>query len=95
MGKVLGFVGWPCAGKDEAAEYLEKNRGAYRFGHSDFIRACAAELGIEIRLTSQLSALFEAWADAEGYGWIAKLVSEQILEIWTRAPRAGRDLGRA
>lgn len=87
MGKVLGFVGWPCAGKDEAAEYLEKVHGAYRFGHSDFIRRHATNLGIEIRESSQLSALFEARARAQSYDWIARIVSEQILEIWTRDPR--------
>lgn len=88
MGQVLGFVGWPCAGKDEAAEYLVRAHGAYRFGHSDFIRELAAELGIKIHQTSQLSALFETWAAAEGYGWIARIVSEQVLEIWSRKPRA-------
>ncbi|MBI4592448.1 hypothetical protein HY733_03315 [Candidatus Uhrbacteria bacterium] len=88
MGQILGFVGWPCAGKDEAAEYLVRAHGAYRFGHSDFIREHAAELGIEIRETYQLSALFETRAAAEGYGWIARIVSEYVLEIWMREPRA-------
>lgn len=87
MGKVLGFVGWPCSGKDEAAGYLEGVHGAQRFGHSDFIRAYAESLDIQIRHTSELSALFEERAAVEGYGWIAQQVSEVILELWCQAPR--------
>lgn len=87
MGRLLGFVGWPCSGKDEAAGYLQGVRGAERFGHSDFIREYAAALGIQITHTSQLSAIFEARASAEGYGWIAELVTQRMLEVWAHDPR--------
>lgn len=87
MGRVLGFVGWPCAGKDEAAEYLQSVHEAVRFGHSDFIRRLAAEQGNWSPQTQQLSALFEAQAAQHGYGWIAKQVSEAVIELWTREPR--------
>ncbi|MEK7620396.1 MAG: AAA family ATPase [Patescibacteria group bacterium] len=87
MRRVIGFVGWPCAGKDEAAEYLQKVHGAQRFGHSDFIRKLAAQSGNWSPTTDQLSALFEERAANEGYGWIARQVQEAVVELWTREPR--------
>lgn len=87
MGTIIGFVGWPCSGKDEAAGYLERVRGAQRFGHSDFIREHAKLLGIEIKKTEQLSVLFEERAAVEGYGWIAELVTARTLEVWSRDPK--------
>lgn len=87
MGRIIGFVGWPCAGKDEAAEYLQKLHGAQRFGHSDFIRKLAAQGGNWSPTTDQLSALFEERAAAEGYGWIARQVQEAVIELWAREPR--------
>lgn len=87
MGRVLGFVGWPCAGKDEAVEYLRHTFQAHRFGHSDFIRRLAVEQGNWSPKTEELSALFEAQAAELGYGWIAEHVSQAIIELWTQAPR--------
>lgn len=88
MGRIFGFVGWPCAGKDEAAEYLQKLHKARRFGHSDFIRRLALKQGEEITSTDQLSAIFEAQAATEGYGWIARQVQEAVIELWRRQPKA-------
>lgn len=88
MGTIIGFVGWPCAGKDAAAEYLQLNHEAQWFGHSDFIRTVAAWGGNWSPTTGQLSALFEAQAAVNGYGWIARAVAERIIELWTRDPRA-------
>lgn len=82
MGMVIGIVGWPCAGKDEASEYLQETHGAIRLGHSDRIRELASRQGIWNPKTSDLSALFEAEADHSGYGWIASRISELVLERW-------------
>lgn len=87
MGYVFGFVGWPCAGKDEAAEYLQMVHGAHRFGHSDFIRKLAATQGNQDPTTDQLSAVFETQAAVNGYGWIAQQVKEAVIELWAREPR--------
>ena len=87
MRRVIGFVGWPCAGKDEAAEYLQRTHEAHRFGHSDFIRKLAAQSGNWSPETVQLSALFEEQAAVNGYGWIARQVQEAVVELWTREPR--------
>lgn len=87
MGRVIGFVGWPCAGKDEAAEYLQKFHEAQRFGHSDFIRRLAAQDGNWSPTTDQLSAIFEAQAAVNGYGWIARQVHDAVIELWAHEPR--------
>lgn len=88
MGRIFGFAGWPSAGKDEAAEYLQKLHKARRFGHSDFIRKLAATQGITDPLPpDQLSPIFEAQAAIEGYGWIARQVKESIIELWAREPK--------
>lgn len=87
MGRVIGLVGWPCAGKDEAAEYLSRVHRAYRFGHSDFIRKLAGQQGNQNPTTDQLSAVFEEQAAIEGYGWIARQVQEAVIELRAREPR--------
>lgn len=81
MGKIFGIVGWPCAGKDLAAEHLVASHQAARWGHSDRIREYALARGIEIRETAQLSALFEERAAQEGYGWIAQIVAERVRAL--------------
>jgi dephospho-CoA kinase len=88
MSRVLGFVGWPCAGKDEGAEYLERRHHALRFGHSNFIREIAREQGdTSVVPTEVLSLLFEARAAHAGYGWIARLVSERVQRMRETDPQ--------
>jgi len=84
MGRVLGLVGWPGAGKDLAAEYLQSSHNAVRWGHSDRIRELAVKRGVEIVDTSQLSALFEEQAAQEGYGWIAHNIAERVRDLRKR-----------
>ena len=87
MGRMFGFVGWPGAGKDEAADYLQSRYGARRFGHSDFIRTLAAQQGRQgILPTADLSPIFEDQAAKEGYGWIACQVAKAIRELWVEKP---------
>ncbi|TAL51097.1 hypothetical protein EPN81_00910 [Patescibacteria group bacterium] len=88
MGQVIGFVGWPCAGKDVAAGYLQRVYGARRFGHSDTIRKLAAEQGNMSPTTQHLSAVFEAQAAVNGYGWIARKVRNAIEHLWLEKPDA-------
>ena len=86
MGRMFGFVGWPGAGKDEAADYLQSRYGARRFGHSDFIRTLAAKQGNLEPKPEDLSAIFEAQAAVEGYGWIARQVAASVKELWEKKP---------
>lgn len=83
---VLGFVGWPCAGKDVAAEYFRRRYSAMWWGHSNFIRARAAEMKIESPTTDQLSALFEARASHQGHGWIARIVCDRVRKFREAEP---------
>lgn len=81
MNRVLGFVGWPCAGKDVAAEYLVARHAAVWWGHYDFIRTLAREHGISSPTFADLSALFEARASHAGHGWIARIVAGRVRVI--------------
>ncbi|MBI4437972.1 AAA family ATPase [Candidatus Uhrbacteria bacterium] len=85
MSRVLGFVGWPCAGKDKAAEYLQRAYDAKWYGHSSFIWALTRSSTHAVT-TSDLSALFEARASHAGYGWIAQAVREQVRRLWESDP---------
>lgn len=86
MSLVLGFVGWPCAGKDVAAEFFKARHNAMWWGHSNFIRARWSEMGIESPTTDQLSALFEARASHQGYGWIARIVTDRVEALRRSEP---------
>lgn len=81
MGKIVGLVGYPYAGKDLAAEHLERSYEAVRWDHSDRIREYAAQQGIEVRDTAQLSALFVERAAVDGYDWIARIVAERVRTL--------------
>lgn len=81
MGKIFVIVGWPYAGTDLAAEYLVASYEAVRWGHSDRIREYAAQQGIEVIDTVQLSALFAERAAQEGYDWIAQIVAERVRAL--------------
>ncbi|MFA4845456.1 MAG: hypothetical protein WC654_02775 [Patescibacteria group bacterium] len=81
MGQVLGFVGWPCAGKDVAAEYLRDRYGAVWHDHSNFIRALAHEHGVRSPSTTNFSFLFEARASHAGRGWIAQIVTDRTKAL--------------
>lgn len=81
MGKIFVIVGWPCAGKDLAAEYLVRSYEAVRWGHSDRIWEYAMARGTEIRDTVQLSALFAERAAQEGYDWIAQIVAQRVRAL--------------
>lgn len=86
MQRVIGFAGWPRAGKSDAADYLQRTHSAQRFEHSDFIRRLAVTQGNHNPATDELSAIFEAQAKKEGYGWIAKQVQDAVLERRRRNP---------
>lgn len=86
MSLVLGFVGWPCAGKDVAAEYLVGRYSAVWWGHSNFILALAREQGNHSPTTSDLSAIFEARAAHAGHGWIARIVCERVRKFRETEP---------
>lgn len=86
MSLVLGFVGWPCSGKDAAAEYFKARHNAMWWGHSNFIRARASEVKIESPTTDQLSALFEERASHQGYGWVARIVCERVRKFREMEP---------
>ena len=81
MNQVLGLVGWPCAGKAVAAEYLVARYAAVWWGHSNFIRDLAREQGNLSPTTSDLSAIFEARAAHAGHGWIARIVAGRVRSI--------------
>jgi len=75
---IIGIVGSIASGKDTVAEYLEK-QGFKNISHSDTLRQMMRDEGIETTIPN-MTEYGNNLRNAKGYGYLAKVISDQISE---------------